>query len=135
MTRAAKTVNNAVVGANLHLLFPLSLLPFTAGWMGKNQFARLRTCLYGVNRLVVALPYCLQQLCSVWLHGPDSMLDEAIGRDAKGKGSLIFNLRGMAGDWFASPKPGLAFRRSRWRNRYGQCESWRQVLGAWTRQP
>jgi uncharacterized membrane protein len=58
----------------------LSLLPFTTGWMGENHFARLPTYLCEFNFLACALAYYLLQTCLVRLHGPDSLLAEAIGR-------------------------------------------------------
>ncbi len=108
MMQTAKRVNGAVLGANLHLLFWLSLLPFTTGWMGENNFARLPTCFYGINLLACALAYYLLQTCLVRLHGPDSLLVKAFGRDAKGKGSPIFYLLGLAGAWLWSPWIGVA---------------------------
>ena len=108
MLQATSKVNGAVLGANLHLLFWLSLLPFTTGWMGENHFARLPTFLYGANLLTCALAYYLLQTCLVRLHGTDSVLAKAIGSDIKGKASPLLYLAGLAGSWFVSPWVGVA---------------------------
>lgn len=102
-------VNGAVLGANLHLLFWLSLLHFTTGWMGENHFARLPTCLYGVNLLACALAYYVLQTCLVRLRGPESLLVKAIGGAAKGKGWPLLYFLGLAGAWFGAPWIGVAF--------------------------
>ena len=109
MMQAADRVNGAVLWSNLHLLFWLSLLPFTTGWMGENHFARWPTVLYGVNLLLCALAYFVLQGCLVRLHGPASLLVRAIGRDAKGKTSPLLYIAGIAGAWLAGPWLGLVF--------------------------
>ncbi|MDO8331956.1 MAG: TMEM175 family protein [Fluviicoccus sp.] len=86
--QAVKSVNGGILWSNLHLLFWLSLLPFSTGWMGENHFATMPTVLYGVNLLLCALAYYLWTRSLVWHHGPDSALAEAFGRDLKGKMSL-----------------------------------------------
>ena len=57
MLHVTRTVNGAVLWANLHLLFWLSLVPFATGWMGENHFAPLPTALYGVVLLMAAIAY------------------------------------------------------------------------------
>src|SRR5436305_7374040 len=71
--------------ANLHLLFWLSLFPFTAGWMGENHFTAVPTALYGVVLLMAAIAYYLLQQTIIRAQGQDSVLKRAIGRDWKGK--------------------------------------------------
>src|SRR5678815_1605046 len=58
---ACERVSGAVLWANLHLLFWLSLIPFVTGWMGENHFAALPTALYGVVLLMAAIPYLILQ--------------------------------------------------------------------------
>jgi hypothetical protein len=70
--------------------------------MGKNHFARLPTYLCEFNFLACALAYYLLQTCLVRLHGPDSLLAEAIGRQAKGKSSPLLCMLRVAGAWFGS---------------------------------
>jgi uncharacterized membrane protein len=89
MLQATKHVNGAVLWANLHLLFWLSLVPFVTGWMGENHFAPLPTALYGVVLLMAAITYWVLQKTIVTLEGPDSFLAKAIGTDMKGKLSPV----------------------------------------------
>jgi uncharacterized membrane protein len=78
-------VNGAILWANLHLLFWLSLFPFTTGWMGENQFAAVPTALYAVVLLMAAIAYLVLQRAIMRSQGKDSVLREAVGRDWKGK--------------------------------------------------
>ena len=89
LLHAATRVNGKILWANLHLLFWLSLVPFTTGWMGENPFASLPTATYGVVRLAAAIAYYRLQRAIVALQGPDSRLAAAIGRDLKGKISPV----------------------------------------------
>ena len=89
MFQVVTLVNGAVLWANLHLLFWLSLLPFTTGWMGENHFERWPTILYGLNLLFCALAYSVLQICTIRGHGPGSLLAEAVARDFKGKISPV----------------------------------------------
>ncbi|MXP27215.1 DUF1211 domain-containing protein [Porphyrobacter algicida] len=109
MMAVTEHANGAILWANLHLLFWLSLLPFTTGWMGENHFARLPTVLYGVNLLACAVAYYILQLSIIHLQGSDGLLAKAIGRDRKGKLSPIFYTLGMVGAWFAAPWVGMMF--------------------------
>ena len=81
----APAVNGAMLWANLHLLFWLSLFPFATGWMGENHFAAVPTALYGVVLLMAAIAYYLLQQAIIRAQGPNSLLKKAIGRDWKGK--------------------------------------------------
>lgn len=85
MLHAATTVTGTVLWANLHLLFWLSLFPFTTDWMGENHFTAVPTALYGVVLLLAAIAYYLLQQTIIRAQGEDSILKKAIGRDWKGK--------------------------------------------------
>ena len=85
MLHTCTFVTGAMLWANLHLLFWLSLFPFTTGWMGENHFTALPTALYGVVLLMAAIAYVLLQQAIIRAQGPDSLLKKAIGRDWKGK--------------------------------------------------
>ena len=85
MLHASTTVTGAVLWANLHLLFWLSLFPFTTGWMGENHFTTLPTALYGAVLLMAAIAYYVLQKAIIRAQGQDSILKRAIGRDWKGK--------------------------------------------------
>lgn len=89
MLHAVHTVTGSVLWANLHLLFWLSLIPFTTGWMGENHFAILPTALYGFVLLMAAIAYWLLQQRIIVVQGEDSLLKRAIGQDWKGKLSPV----------------------------------------------
>lgn len=85
LLQAGTRINGKILWANLHLLFWLSLVPFTTGWMGENHFASLPTATYGMVLLAAAIAYYVLQSAMVAAQGPDSKLAAAIGRDFKGK--------------------------------------------------
>jgi uncharacterized membrane protein len=89
MLHACTAVTGGILWANLHLLFWLSLFPFTAGWMGENHFTAVPTALYGVVLLMAAIAYFLLQRSIIQSQGQDSLLRKAIGRDWKGKLSPV----------------------------------------------
>jgi uncharacterized membrane protein len=82
---AARTVTGAVLWANLHLLFWLSLIPLVTDWMGDTHFAPVPTVAYGVVLLMAALAYWLLQHSIIREQGKESILAQALGRDLKGK--------------------------------------------------
>ncbi len=84
MFHATKQVNGAILWANLHLLFWLSLVPFVTGWMGENEFASGPTALYGFVLLMAAMAYWILQKAILKKHGNDSILAKALGKDFKG---------------------------------------------------
>ena len=85
MLHASDKVTGAILWANLHLLFWLSLIPFVTGWMGENHFAALPSALYGGVLLMAALAYFLLQQVIIASQGPASLLKRAVGCDWKGK--------------------------------------------------
>ncbi len=89
MLHACTTVTGAILWANLHLLFWLSLFPFTTGWMGENHFTVVPTALYGVVLLMAAIAYYLLQQAIIRSQGQGSILKKAIGQDWKGKLSPV----------------------------------------------
>ena len=89
LLHATTIVTGAILWANLHLLFWLSLFPFATGWMGENHFAALPTALYGVVLLMAAIAYYLLEQTIIIAQGPDSLLKRAVGRDWKAKLSLV----------------------------------------------
>jgi uncharacterized membrane protein len=98
MLQITENVNGLVLWANLHLLFWLSLIPVTTGWMGANGFKTLPTAAYGVVLLFSAFAYFLLQSSIIAEQGPGSKLQAAIGRDWKGKASpaIYFAAIGLA---------------------------------------
>jgi uncharacterized membrane protein len=88
-------VNGAILWANLHLLFWLSLIPFATDWLGENVFAPVPTALYGVALLLAAIAWYILQTTIIRLQGPDSALAKAIGGDFKGKISPLLYIAGI----------------------------------------
>jgi len=103
MLHACSAVTGAMLWANLHLLFWLSLFPFATGWMGENHFTAAPTVLYGVVLLMAAIAYYLLQQTIIRAQGEGSILKKAIGSDWKGKLSPVLYLIGI-----------VAARRSPW---------------------
>ena len=89
LLQVAKQVNGNVLWANLHLLFWLSLIPFTTGWMGENSLAQLPIALYGVVLWMSGLAYYILAHTLISLHGNDSLLATALGRKIKEITSLV----------------------------------------------
>ena len=89
MLHASQHVTGPMLWANLHLLFWLSLIPFTTGWMGENHFAAAPSAIYGVVLLMAAIAYWILQQRIIASQGPDSILQQAVGRDWKGKLSPV----------------------------------------------
>lgn len=89
LLQATHKIRGAVLWANLHLLFWLSLFPFATAWMGENHFAANPTMAYGVVLLMAAVAYFILQLSIVTGEGHHSDLSLALGRDGKGKLSVL----------------------------------------------
>jgi uncharacterized membrane protein len=84
MLHATRKVTAGVLWANLLLLFWLSLMPFTTGWMGENHFAPLPTAVYGMVLFLAANSYLVLQRAIIRADGPESPLARAVGADRKG---------------------------------------------------
>jgi uncharacterized membrane protein len=82
-------VNGKILWANLHLLFWLSLVPLITGWIGNDPRASAPSAAYGVVLLMAAMAYTVLQRAILAYEGPDSVLGRALGRDLKGKVSLV----------------------------------------------
>ena len=106
MLHAAKHVNGRTLWANTHLLFWLSLVPFVTGWMGENNFSTLPVVFYGVVLLMAGVAYYILARSLAGLHGKNSTLAEAIGKDWKGILSVVSYAVGI-GLSFISPWLGL----------------------------
>ena len=89
---AVDHVGGGVLWANLHLLFWLSLVPFATAWMGENHFAPWTLVLYGTVLLFAAIAYYILTLALLSIHAKDSSLATALGRDFKGKISIVIYL-------------------------------------------
>jgi len=90
LLQAAQKVNGAILWANLHLLFWLSLTPLVTAWMAQAGFTSLPTACYGVVLLLSGVAYYILVRALIAHHGRGSTLAKAIGDDFKGKISVVF---------------------------------------------
>lgn len=95
MLHVTDRVTGGILWANLHLLFWLSLVPFTTGWMGENHFGAVPTALYGVVLLMSAIAYVILQQTIIASQGKKSVLASAVGSDWKGKVSPVAYFLGI----------------------------------------
>ena len=96
MLQATRTLSGRVLWANLHLLFWLSLLPFSTGWAGENQFASLPVAVLAGNLLMAALAFTFLMNTIVRVNDPSSRIARQVGGDAKGKVSLVLYVLAIA---------------------------------------
>ena len=95
LMHAVSRINGGVLWANLHLLFWLSLVPFTTRWMGESHLATLPVAVYGVSLLMPAIAYYILVRTLIAANGRDSALAHVIGRDAKGVVSALIYALGV----------------------------------------
>jgi uncharacterized membrane protein len=107
MLAAVSRVSGAALWANLHLLFWLSLVPFSTAWMSEHRFPEVPTAVYGVVLLAAAIAYYILQTTLVRAEGQKSRLRAALGTDVKGKISPLLYVLGI-GSTFADRWIGLA---------------------------
>jgi uncharacterized membrane protein len=105
MLQATDRVTGLILWANLHLLFWLSLVPFTTAWMGENHFAAVPAAAYGIVLLAAALAFFALQRAIIRDQGIGSLVATAVGRDLKGKLSPLLYAAGIGlafvSDWLA----------------------------------
>ena len=85
LLHACRRVTGSILWANLHLLFWLSLVPFTTGWMGENHFATLPTAAYGIVLVMAGVAWGVLQERIIVAEGERSLVKRALGWDWKGK--------------------------------------------------
>lgn len=108
LLHATQHVNGAILWANLHLLFWLSLTPFATAWMGESEFAHWPVALYGAVLLLAAIAYTILTKTLIAHHGKNSTLAESIGRDFKGYLSIsIYVLALLLSFWLPRIACGL----------------------------
>ena len=105
MLEPVRRINGATLWANMFLLFWLSLVPFATAWMGETHFAVVPTAVYGVVLLLPAIGYTVLQSVLIGAHPDNAVLKQAVGRDLKGKISLVLYVAGIAA---AFVEPGLS---------------------------
>jgi uncharacterized membrane protein len=96
MLQAARKVNGQILWSNLHLLFWLLLIPFVTRWMGQNRFATWPVAVYGVVLLMSGIAYYILARLLIQHHGRDSALAVALGKDVKGRISIILYMFAIA---------------------------------------
>ena len=106
LAACTRRVTGAILWANLHLLFWLSLVPFVTAWMGKHPFVSTPAALYGVVLLMAGIAYLILQRQILRSEGPDSVLALTLGRDLKGKFSPLLCAMAIGG---AFAHPGIAY--------------------------
>ena len=89
LLHSTRYVTGGILWANLHLLFWLSLFPFTTAWMGENHLAATPTAVYGLVLLMAAIAFYILQRAIIAQQGRDSLLASAVGKDWKGKISPV----------------------------------------------
>jgi uncharacterized membrane protein len=102
MLHASDRVSGAVLWANLHLLFWLSLIPFATAWMGDSHVAPLPTAVYGFVLTMAGTAYFVLKTTLITAQGPGSTLQAALGSDFKGKISVVICVAGIAMSFFDS---------------------------------
>ena len=106
MLHATDRIDGRVLWANLHLLFWLSLVPVTTGWIGDSRLASVPTAVYGIDLFLAGIAYIILQSAITANRGANSRLAAALGRDLKGKASLALYLAGIAlafvGPWISA---------------------------------
>jgi len=105
MLAAVSRVTGRAMWANLHLLFWLSLIPFSTAWMSEHRFPSVPTAVYGIVLLCAAIAYYILQMTLLRAGGENSLLRTAIGSDVKGKISPLLYCLGIgvsfADQWIA----------------------------------
>ena len=107
MLAAVSQISGAALWANLHLLFWLSLIPFSTAWMSERRFPSVPTAVYGIVLLAASIAYLILQTALVRAEGEHSRLRVALGSDLKGKISALLYCLGI-GLAFADRWIGLA---------------------------
>jgi uncharacterized membrane protein len=100
MFHTVKHVTGNILWGNLHLLFWLSLIPFSTGWIGENHFEPIPMAFYGFILFMAGLAYYILQRTIIKSQGVNSILAKAVGRDYKGKVSPILYFIAMSSCWF-----------------------------------
>lgn len=96
LMHAAEHVSASILWANTHLLFWMSLIPFSTAWMAEHHHAAAPVAVYGVSLLMPAIAYFLLQIAIVRSHAPGGVLASALGRDYKGKLSMVLYAAAIA---------------------------------------
>jgi uncharacterized membrane protein len=102
-------VNGKILWSNLHLLFWLSLIPVSTGWVGEHNFASAPLALYGMILLGCAIAYIILQKIVLDIEGKDSLLAKALNKDVKGKISAVLNIIGIISAFYSQWVSGSCY--------------------------
>lgn len=100
LIHSVNRVNGKILWANLHLLFWLSLVPLATRWVGLHNFSSITMAFYGFILLMAGFAYYLLSMVIIKSQGKNSPLQKAIGKDLKGKASLVFYLIGVVSSFY-----------------------------------
>jgi uncharacterized membrane protein len=114
MFQLTERVTGGILWANLGLLFCLSLFPFTTDWADESGYAQTPAVVYGVNLLAAGVAYYILQTVIIRSQGPDSRLRKAVGRDFKGKGSMVGYALAIVATLVGAPGTGFGQRWGIW---------------------
>jgi len=96
MFQLTEHVNGRILWANLHLLFWLTLVPFSTAWMGNTHFAHAPMAVYGLNLFITAIAYVILQKSILKENGTDSRMAKALGNKWKENLSPVLYIMGIA---------------------------------------
>ena len=109
LLHASDKITGGVLWANLHLLFWLSMIPFTTSWMGDSHFSPAPTSMYGIVLLMAAIAYWILQNQLLQVNGRDSVIAQALQKDLKGKISPVLYLIAIPSAFFNQWLSGLIY--------------------------
>lgn len=109
MMHTVKKVTGGILWANLHLLFWLSLVPFATAWIGEHHFAAFPMLFYGFILLMCGVAYSILQNIIIKAHGQDSLLSKAVGKDFKGKISVILYIIAIFSTYYHEMISGIIY--------------------------
>lgn len=109
MMHTVEKVDGKILWANLYLLFWLSLIPIATAWMGENHFAEAPMAVYGIVLLMSAIAYNILQHTIIVKEGKTSVLSKGIGKDFKGKISIVLYLVAIAASFIFHPISALIY--------------------------
>ncbi|MEO7763888.1 MAG: TMEM175 family protein [Ferruginibacter sp.] len=108
LMQTVNKVSGLVLWSNIHLLFWLSLVPFATAWMGENHFSKWPVILYGFILMMAGVAYYILAHSLTAIHGKDSVLAKAIGKDKKGILSVILYIVGIVTSVLIDPWIGFS---------------------------
>ena len=109
MMQTVKKITGGILWAKLHLLFWLSLVPFATAWIGEHHFAAFPMLFYGFILLMCGVAYSILQGLIIKVHGQESLLSKAVGKDFKGKASVILYVIAILSTYYHEIISGIIY--------------------------